>query len=346
MPHRRPLATEGPTLAVSIKTGEANLIKRAAWIVTACLIAATPALAADPWPARPVTMILPFPPGISTDILTRAVATALGDALGQQFVMENRPGANGNIGAAAAAKAAPDGYTFVVATLGPIVANKFMYKTMVFDSERAFAPVVLLGSSPLIIVGSPKIPPTNLRELVTYAKSHPGKLNAGTVGHGSQAHITLELVNKLAGTSIVHVPYRIATQALPDLISGDLQVGFNYIPTFVPAVQEGTIRGLAVTSVARLSDLPNVPTVDESGFPGFEASGWNAMFAPAGTPREIVDKVNGIVNAYLKSDDGKAQLRKLGITPLGGTPEALQEHIDRERAKWGPIIKEANISLQ
>ena len=325
---------------------EADLIKRAAWIVTACMIAATPALAADPWPTRPVTVICPFPPGISTDILTRAVATALSSALGQQFVMENRPGANGNIGAAAAAKAAPDGYTFLVATLGPTVANKFMYKTMSYDPERAFAPVALLGSSPLIIVGSPKLPAANFRELVAHARENPGRLNAGTVGHGSQAHITLELINKLAGTSIVHVPYRIATQALPDLISGDLQVGFNYIPTFVPAVQQGTIRGLAVTSLARLGDLPHVPTVDESGFPGFEASGWNALFAPAGTPREIIDKVNAVVDAFLKSDDGRQQLGKMGITPLGGTPEALKGHLERETAKWGPIIKQANISLQ
>jgi tripartite-type tricarboxylate transporter receptor subunit TctC len=320
--------------------------RAAAWIAAGFLIAATPALAADPWPVRPVTVVLPFPPGISTDILGRAVATYLGNALGQQFVVENRPGANGNIGAAAAAKAAPDGYTFLVATLGPAIANKFMYKTMSYDPERAFAPVTLLGSSPLIIVGSPKIPPANLRELVAYAKNNPGRLNAGTVGHGSQAHITLELINKLGGISIVHVPYRIATQALPDLISGDLQVGFNYIPTFVPAVQQGTIRGLAVTSLKRLDDLPDVPTADESGFPGFEASGWNALLAPAGTPREIVDKVGGLVNAFLKSDDGKLQLRKLGITPLGGTPEELQAHLDRERAKWGPITKEANISLQ
>src|SRR5690349_19535134 len=325
---------------------EPTLIKRAVWFVTACFLLATPAFAAEPWPTRPVTVICPFPPGISTDLITRAVATYLSDKLGQQFVMRNRPGANGSVGAGAAAKATPDGYTFVVATLGPIVANRFMYKTMSFDSERAFAPVVLLGSSPLIIVGSPKIPPANLRELVAYAKNNPGKLNAGTVGHGSQAHITLELINKLAGTSIVHVPYRIATQALPDLISGDLQVGFNYIPTFVPAVQEGTIRGLAVTSLKRLSDLPDVPTADESGFPGFEATGWHALFAPAGTPHEIVDKVNGLVNAYLKSDEGKAQLRKLGITPLGGSPGDLAAHLDRERAKWGPIIKEANITLQ
>jgi tripartite-type tricarboxylate transporter receptor subunit TctC len=330
---------------------EENLIERAAvWIATACVPlfigAATPALAADPWPVRPVTVICPFPPGISTDILTRAVATALGSALGQQFVVENRPGANGNIGAGAAAKAAPDGYTLLVATLGPTVANRFMYKSMAYDSERAFTPIAMLGSSPLIIVGSPKIPAANFKEMIAYARQNPGKLNAGTVGPGSQAHITLEMVNKLAGTSIVHVPYRIATQALPDLISGDLQVGFNYIPTFVPAVQQGTIRGLAVTSVARLGDLPDVPTVDESGFPGFEASGWNAMFAPAGTPREIVEKVNAVVNAYLKGEEGRTQLAKMGITPGSGTPEDLKAHLDRETAKWGAIIKEANISLQ
>jgi tripartite-type tricarboxylate transporter receptor subunit TctC len=221
-----------------------------------------------------------------------------------------------------------------------------MYKNIGYDPERAFAPITMLGSSPLIIVGSPKVPAANFKELIAHAKSNPGKLNAGTVGPGSQAHITLELINKLAGTSIVHVPYRIATQALPDLISGDLQVGFNYIPTFVPAVQNGTIRGLAVTSMERLKDLPDVPTVNESGFPGFEASGWNALFAPAGTPREIVDKVNAAVNAYLKSDAGQAQLGRMGMTAGGGTPEALKAHLDRETAKWGPIIKEANIVLQ
>jgi tripartite-type tricarboxylate transporter receptor subunit TctC len=293
-----------------------------------------------------VTVICPFPPGISTDILARAIMTSVSEQLGQQFVMENRPGANGNIGTAIAAKAAGDGYTFLVATLGPAIANKYMYKTMPYDPEQAFTPVVLLGYSSLIIVGSPKIPPTNLKELVAYAKANPGKLNAATVGHGSQAHITLELINKLGGISITHVPYRIATQALPDLISGDLQVGYNYIPTFVPAVQQGTIRGLAVTSLKRLPDLPNVPTVDESGFPGFEATGWNALLAPAGTPPEIVQKVNAAVNKYLNSDDGKAQLRKLVITPLGGSVQDAAAHLDRERKKWAPIIKEANITLQ
>jgi tripartite-type tricarboxylate transporter receptor subunit TctC len=308
---------------------------------------ATPALAADLWPVRPVTVICPFPPGISTDILTRVVATALGDALGQQFVVENRPGASGNIGGAMAAKAAPDGYTLLVGTLGPTVTNKFLYRNMGYEPDRAFAPVMLLAHSPMILVGTTKIPATNFKELIAYAKANPDKLNAGTVGPGSHAHITLALINKLAGTSIVHVPYRMANQALPDLISGDLQVGFNYIPTFVPAVKSGAIRGLAVTSLERVSDLPDVPTVHESGSPGFETSGWTALFAPAGTPPEIIAKVNGVLNAFLKSDAGKSQVEaKLGMTPLGGTPEALRTHLARETAKWGPIIEESRITVQ
>ena len=205
--------------------------------------------------------------------------------------------------------------TLFVGTLGPTVTNKFLYRNMGYEPDRAFAPIMLLGTSPMIMVGSPKIPPTNLKELLVYAKDNPGKLNAGTVGPGSHAHITLTLINKLAGTQIVHVPYRMATQALPDLISGDLQAGFNYIPTFVPAVKAGTIRGLAVTSTQRVSDLPDVPTVEESGFPGFEASGWTAMFAPAGTPPDIIAKVNTVLNDFLNSDAGKAQVEtKLGMT--------------------------------
>jgi tripartite-type tricarboxylate transporter receptor subunit TctC len=320
----------------------------AAVVLAASVVASSPASRAEPtsWPTRPVTVICPFAAGISTDLLTRAVAVALADKLGQQLVVENRPGATGNIGAAAAAKAAPDGYTLLVTTLGPSVTNKLMYKSIGYDPERTFAPIVLLGSSPLTIVGSPRLPVTDLRELIAYAKSNPGKLNAGTVGTGSQAHITLELINKLAGISIGHVPYRVGTQALPDLISGDLQVGFNYIPTFVPAVQAGTIRGLAVTSLERTRDLPDVPTVQESGFPGFEATGWNALVAPAGTPREIINKVNAVVNAFLASDAGRQQLEKMGMTAIGGTPEALKAHLERETAKWGPIVRDANISLQ
>ncbi len=304
-----------------------------------------PASSANAWPSRPVTIICPFPAGISTDIVSRMVAADLSDKLGQNFIVENRPGATGNIGAATVARAVPDGYTLLVATLGPTVTNKFEYKHLEFDSEQAFAPVALLAEAPLFVVGTPKLPFANFKELVAYAKKNPGRLNAGTVGIGSQAHVTLELINKLAGVSIVHVPYRVFPQALTDLVSGDLQVAISYIPTFVPNAKSGLIRGLAVTSLERVPDLPTVPTVNESGLPGFEAAGWNAMFAPTGTPHDIIEKLNAIVNAFLGSDKGRQQLERISMTPLGGTPEKMKAYLKSETAKWGPIIREANITL-
>lgn len=306
---------------------------------------AAPAMAAS-WPTRPVTVLCPFGAGSSTDTLMRLINASLSQRFRQNFVVENRPGATGNIAAGEAARAAPDGYTLLIATVGPIVNNKFMYRHLDFDPSRAFAPIVLLAYAPLIIVGSPKLPVKNLKELVAYAKAHRGALNAGTVGIGSQAHITVALLNKLAGISIGHVPYRITTQSLPDLVSGDLQLSVQYIPTFVPNIQSGMLRGLAVTSRKRLPELPDVPTVEESGFPGFEASGWDALFAPAGTPADIVARVNRGVNAYLGGAAGRKELAKIWMTPMGGTPQQLAAYIKSENAKWGPIIKQADIALQ
>ena len=291
-------------------------------------------------------MLCPFAAGTSTDTLMRLIAASVTKEFNQNFIVENRPGANGNIAAGAAARAAPDGYTLLIATVGPIVNNKFMYKDLDFDPDRAFAPIALLAYSPLIIVSSPKVPVRNLSELIAYGKAHGGPLNAGTVGVGSQAHITIQMINKLAGISIGHVPYRVTSQALPDLVSGDLQLSVQYVPTFVPQVQSGMLTGLAVTSHNRLPDLPDVPTADESGLPGFEANGWSALFAPAGTPRDIIDKVNRRVNEFLHSDAGRQQLAKIWMTPMGGTPEQLADYIKGENAKWGPIIKQTNLSLQ
>ncbi len=231
----------------------------------ATLALSVPARADDQWPSRPVTVFCPFAAGTSTDTLMRLIAASLSDGFGQNFIVENRPGANGNIAAGTAARSAPDGYSLLIATVGPIVNNKFMYKDLDFDPDRAFAPISLLAYSPLIVVGSPKLPVTNLKELVAYAKEHRGGLNAGTVGVGSQAHITIQLINKLAGISIGHVPYRITSQSLPDLVSGDLQLSVQYVPTFVPQVQSGMLRGLAITSRERLAELPDVPTADEFG---------------------------------------------------------------------------------
>jgi len=307
---------------------------------------AAPASAAELWPTRPVTVLCPFAAGTSTDTLMRLINASLGQQFGQNFIVEDRPGATGNIAAGAVARAAPDGYTLFIGTVGPIVNNKFMYKDLDFDPDHAFAPIALLASSPLIIVGSPKLPVNNLKELVDYAKAHRGRLDAGTVGVGSQAHITIQLLNKLAGILIGHVPYRITSQALPDLVSGDLQLSVQYVPTFVPNVLSGMLKGLAVTSPKRMAELPDIPTVEESGFPGFEANGWSALFAPAGTPADIVNKLNRGVNEYMQSDAGRKELAKIWMTPLGGTPQQLADYIISENAKWGPIIKQANIVLQ
>ena len=307
---------------------------------------ARPARAAEAWPVRPVTVLCPFAAGTSADTLMRMINASLGKKFGQNFIVEDRPGATGNIAAGAAARATPDGYTLLIGTVGPIVNNKFLYKHLDFNPDRAFAPVAALAYSPLIFVGSPKLPVKTLQELVAYAKAKHGPLNAGTVGVGSQAHITIQLLNKLAGISIGHVSYRISSQALPDLASGDLQLSVQYIPTFVPQVQSGMVRGLAVTSLKRLPELPDVPTAAESGFPGFEASGWFALFAPAGTPSGIVARINEGVNEFLQSDAGKKQLANIWMTPMGGSPAWLADYIKSENAKWGPIIKQAGISLQ
>ncbi len=313
---------------------------------TAILPFAARTHAAEPWPSRPVTVLCPFAAGTSADTLMRMINVSLSKKFGQNFIVEDRPGATGNIAAGAAARATPDGYTLLIATVAPIVNNKFLYKHLDFDPDRAFAPVAALSYSPLIIVGSPKLPVKNLKELVAYAKAKRGPLNAGTVGVGSQAHITIQLLDKLAGISIGHVSYRISSQALPDLASGDLQLSVQYIPTFVPQVQSGMIRGLAVTSRKRLPELPDVPTVEDSGFPGFEANGWFALFAPTGTPPGIIAKINEGVNEFLKSDAGRKQLANIWMTPMGGTPQQLADYIKSENAKWGPIIKQAGISLQ
>jgi tripartite-type tricarboxylate transporter receptor subunit TctC len=338
-----------PTMPLAIRFNSVWL--RGYWYVLALPViaiwlVAAPAAAAEPWPTRPVTVLCPFAAGTSTDTLMRLINASLSQRFHQNFIVENRPGATGNIAAGVVARADPDGYTLFIGTVGPIVNNKFMYKNLDFDPDHAFAPITLLASSPLIIVGSPQLPVKTLNELVAYGKAHGGPLNAGTVGVGSQAHITVALLNKAAGIAIGHVPYRITSQALPDLASGDLQLSVQYVPTFVPNVQSGMLTGLAVTSPKRMAELPDVPTVAEQGFPGFEANGWTALFAPAGTPADIVGKINQGVNEFLTSDTGKNQLAKIWMTPLGGTPQQLADYIASENAKWGPIIRDANIVLQ
>jgi tripartite-type tricarboxylate transporter receptor subunit TctC len=300
---------------------------------------------ASAWPTRPVALIIPFPAGGAMDVLGRGVAENLADKLGQPFVVDNRVGAAGNIGAMAAAKAPPDGYTILMAGASSLALNKFMFATMPYDPEQELTPIVLVSKLPHIFVVSAKVEARTLKELVDYAKANPGKLNAGVPGAGTTAHITLEAFMAETGAKMTVVTYRAEPQMLTDLVGGQLDFACTLTTSPGPHVQAGRLRALAVTSAVRTQQLPDVPTVEQAGYPGFEATAWFALAAPTGTPKEIIDRISATVNAFISSDRGKQDLSKLDSLPAGGTPEATKAFIAAEVRKWGPIIKAANIRM-
>ena len=301
--------------------------------------------AAQGWPSRPITMIVPFGAGGSIDIPARRLAAELSLKLGQQVVVENRSGANGNIGGAYVAKSEPDGYTLMFAPPGVLATNRFMYKNLPFDADKAFAPIILLAKSPMVLASNPKVPVKSFQELIAYAKANPDKLSVGTPGIGSQAHLAMELLQKSSGTRMNYIPYRGAASSGADAIAGQIDLSMNFTPAMVGPLQEGSLRGLAVTTLQRSKQLPQVPTVSESGFPGFEAVAYYSVVAPAGTPRDIILTLNRLINEYIASDLGKQQLESGDMQAAGGTPEDLQRFVASEVAKWGPIIKSAGIAM-
>jgi tripartite-type tricarboxylate transporter receptor subunit TctC len=260
-------------------------------------------------------------------------------------VVENRAGANGSAGAAIAARAAPDGYTILLTTMGPIASNKLMYKSLPYDPDRAFTPIVLIAKSPLIVVTVPKVPARTLAELIDYARRNPDKLNVGTAGIGSQAHLTLEAIKKLTGTRMTHVPYNGSGQVVTDMLSGQIEMSVNFTTGYLAQIQAGKIVAIAVTGTERFKELPEVPTVQEAGLPGFESTGWYALVAPVGAPPEAVARINAVVNAYVRNPASEPDLLVLGCQPAGGTPAELSAFIAAELDKWGPVINEANISM-
>src|SRR5882757_1267655 len=292
----------------------------------------------DLWPTRPVTIVSPFAAGSGIGLLARNVGNELAGKVGQSFVVEDRAGANGNVAAAAVAKAEPDGHTMLVGTPGTLVQNKYVYKTMTYDPDRDFAAIVLISKAPMLITINPKLPVNTLPELIAYAKANPGKISVGTSGIGSQGHITLELLKRLAGVEMTHVPYRTTAQANTDIISGQIQAGINYVTTATGPVRDGLMRALVISSKTRSRQLPDVPTSAEAGFPGFESTGWYGLMAPRGTPVDVIRRINTLVNAYVAGDKGVKQLDDLGMEPAGGTPEDLAAWIRREDEQWGPII--------
>jgi tripartite-type tricarboxylate transporter receptor subunit TctC len=317
----------------------------AALILALIAFAASGAETAREYPSRPVRLINPFPPGGSSDPSCRLLADALTRAFGQQFVVDNRGGGNGNIGTAIAAKATPDGYVLVFASGTTFTINPFIYKSLGFDPAKDFAPIIRFGAAPNVLVVHPSLPVRTLAEFTAYAKSRPGELNYASAGNGSSMHLAAELYQKMTGTRMLHVPYVSPGAATADTIANRTQLIFHLVPAVAQQVLAGQLRALATLAAARASVLPDVPTTKEAGMPGLESGTWYTVLAPAGTPRAIVDKLNRQINASLVEPAFRKRVQDMGVTPLGGTPEEVTSYIASESARWSEVVKSAGIRM-
>ena len=304
------------------------------------MVSASSETLAQSWPAaRPVKVIVPATPGGSSDPLARLMAEELGGALGGNFVVENRPGANGNVGASYAAKAEPDGYTLLFSWPGTLISAVTMYKAKPFHPINDFEPIVLIGSIPNVIAVDAKLPVRSLNDLTEYAKKNPGKLNFGSTGSGSSWHLAAELYKKVTGVQMVHVPYTSPAAVNKDLIGGDLQAVFPGTMAIASLVKDGRLRALAIMADSRTSVLPDVPSTKELGFPELESTTWFAFLAPKGTSPEIVKKANQTVNALLTKPAVREKMTNLGYTIMGGTPQQLTDYMKSEIVKWGEVVE-------
>ena len=300
------------------------------------------ARAQDAWPSRPIRFILPFPPGGGTDILGRLIAERLTANLGQPVVAENRGGAGGNVGAEAAAKSAPDGYTIVL--VAPSLAiSPSLYSKLGYDPVKDFAPVSLVATVPNVMITNPSVPAKTLPEFIRLAKSKPGEMNFGSGGSGTSNHLAGELFNIVAGVKLVHIPYKGVNLAMNDVLSGRVQLVFIGIPAAAPHIKAGKLRALALVAPRRSSVLPDVPTVAEAGLPKFDVTTWYGILAPAGTPRPVVERLNGELGKIMHSSELKERLEALATDPVTSTPEEFADLIRREIAKWREVVREAGI---
>jgi tripartite-type tricarboxylate transporter receptor subunit TctC len=294
---------------------------------------------AQSWPAKPVRIVVAYPPGGGIDVMGRQIAEKLSSAWGQPVVVENKPGANTILAGDTVAKSAPDGYTVLMTTDATFSINPHLYAKLPYDAARDFAPVALVTIMPFLLVTHPALPVRSVKELVALAKSRPGQLNYGSPGNGSTTHLANELLKSMTGISIAHVPYKGVAPAATDLISGQTQMMSGDLSTLLPHVKSGRMRALAVTSARRSSLLPQMPTVAESGVPGYEASGWFGVLVPASTPAQIVERLNGSIVKGIASADARERLGALGGEVGGGSPEQFGAHIRNESAKWGKVIR-------
>lgn len=312
--------------------------------LAALSLVAAAASAAQDWPTKPITLVVPYPPGGPTDIVARVVAQGLGDELKQTIIVDNRSGAGGNIGADMVAKAAPDGYMLLLATTAHAI-NMSLFKNLNYDTRKSFAPVTLLTSGPLVIVTRPDLPANNVRELIALAKSTPGKLTFASSGNGQSTHLAAELFGAMAGVRMVHVPYRGSAPALTDVMGGQADIMFDTMLSSMPYVNGGKLKALAVTGAASSPAAPNVPTVAEAGLPGYEATAWNGLLAPAGTPASVVERLNSALQKVLGRADIQQKFAAQGFAPAWKTPADTARFLDVEVEKWAGVVKTSGATV-
>ena len=317
-------------------------IKNAALAVLLCACAGS--VFAQGYPGKTIRYIVPWPPGGGADVLSRIVSPKLAEALGQQVVIDNRGGAAGNIGAELAAKSPPDGYTIAFAYAGTHAINPSIYSKMPFK-ESDFAPIIWMAEVPQVLVVHPSLPVKTVKDVIALAKSKPDQLSYGSSGSGAMNHLTGALFTMMTSTKLVHVPYKGGGPAAIALLSGEISMIFGEPATVVQQIKAGKVRAIAVTSAKRALALPDLPTAAESGVPGYEVTSWNGILAPAGTPREIIARLNGELNKIIAAPDMKQRMIDNGFEPVGGTPEKFAEKIRAEIAKWAPVVKSAGVKV-
>jgi tripartite-type tricarboxylate transporter receptor subunit TctC len=322
-------------------------MKLIAVMLATCFGLLSPGIAsAQKYPQKQVRVVVPYAAGGNLDVTARIVAQALSESTGQAFFVDNRAGANGNVGLEQVARSAPDGYTIAMVSAATLTVNPHLYATMPYDTMKDLAPVTLVASGPLILVVNPSLPVKSVQELVAYAKANPGKLNFGTGGNGTMGHLSTELLKRTAGIDFVIVPYRGNSLSLAGLMAGDIQVMFDTFSTSIPLVEQGKLRGLATTGSHRSPLLPNLPTIAESGVRDFSADAWSGIVGPAGMAPETVRALQQEVASVLARPDIRQKITSQGNEPVGSTPEAFAETIKTESAKWGEVVKASGMRVE
>lgn len=316
------------------------------WLALIAVAYAPMGASAQSYPSKPIRLVVPFPAGGNTDIYARSIAQKLGELLSQRVVVENRPGAGGSIGGEFVARSAPDGYTLITGTTSTFGIGPNLYLNAPYDPVRDFAPVILSSLAQNMLIVHPSVPAHSVRQLIALAKAHPAKLNFASAGVGSSSHVAGELFKSMAKVEMTHVPYKGTSLAMIDLLSGHVDLIFDSLSTALPPVKAGRLRALAVTGSRRTPVMPELPTVSEAGVPNYEVSAWVGVLAPAQTPGDVITRLNGELNKVLQMPDVRKIWADQGAEVGGGSPERLAAHVQSELAKWGKVVREANIRVQ